>query len=209
MNAEFTLPERYHTDRRSPVRWVISHGVRQWPLLLLATFGAFVNAAMAATTFVLIGQAFNAILASPPQINQLGPIALTIAGVNVIRGLLQFARNFGFEITAQRLERDVRDELYTSLIGKSMTFHNLQSVGDTMARATNDVREVNFLFSPGINQVVGSLNFLIMPLIVAPTYNSALLITPIAFIVLFYFALRGYEDAPTHHHRGTFVFWPA
>jgi ATP-binding cassette subfamily B protein len=194
MNAEFTLPARYHTDRRSPTRWVFSHGIRHWPLLLLATFGAFVNAAMAASTFVLIGQAFNAILANPPQINRLGPIALTIAGLNIVRGLLQFARNFGFEITAQRLERDVRDELYTSLLGKSMTFHNLQSVGDTMARATNDVREVNFLFSPGINQVVGSLNFLIMPLIVAPTYNLALLLTPVAFIVSFYFALRSYMN---------------
>ncbi len=30
-----------------------------------------------------------------------------------------------------------------------MTFHSLQPVGDTMARATNDVREINFLFSPG------------------------------------------------------------
>ena len=32
-----------------------------------------------------------------------------------------------------------------------------------MARATNDVREVNFMFSPGLNLVIGSLNFLIMP----------------------------------------------
>jgi ATP-binding cassette subfamily B protein len=192
MNSEFTLPEKYHTDRRSPARWVFSHGIRQWRLMLLATIGAFVNAATAAWTFVLIGQAFNAILANPPQIDRLGPIALVIVGINIVRGLLQFARNFGFEITAQRLERDVRDELYTSLLGKSMTFHSLQSVGDTMARATNDVREVNFLFSPGINMVIGSLFFLIMPLVVAPTYDPALLLTPLVFLVLFYFALRSY-----------------
>jgi len=37
-----------------------------------------------------------------------------------------------------------------------MTFHSLQPVGDTMARATNDVREINLMFSPGINLVVGS-----------------------------------------------------
>ena len=65
---------------------------------------------------------------------------------------------------AQKIERDIRDELYVSLLGKSMTFHNLQPVGDTMARATNDVREVNFMFSPGLNLVAGSLMFLIMPL---------------------------------------------
>jgi ATP-binding cassette, subfamily B, bacterial len=52
-------------------------------------------------------------------------------------------------VLAQKMEREIRDELYVSLLGKSMTFHNLQPVGDTMARATNDVREVNFMFSPG------------------------------------------------------------
>ena len=186
MNAEFTLPERYCTDRTSPARWVFSHGIRQWPLLLLAILGAFINAAMAATTFVLIGQAFNAVLETPPDINRLGQIALLIAGLNIFLGLLSFGRNFGFEVVAQRLERDVRDELYSSLLGKSMNFHSLQSVGDTMARATNDVREVNFLFSPGINMVIGSLSFLVMPIIVAPTYNIALLATPIFFLIIFY-----------------------
>jgi len=62
----------------------------------------------------------------------------------IARGIFQFFRNFGFEVTAQRMERDVREEFYISLLGKSMTFHSLQSVGDLMARATNDIREVKF-----------------------------------------------------------------
>ncbi|HOD44230.1 MAG TPA: ABC transporter ATP-binding protein, partial [Anaerolineaceae bacterium] len=95
---------------------------------------------------------------------------------------------------AQRIEKNVRNELYTSLLGKSMTFHNLQPVGDTMARATNDVREVNFMFSPGFNMVIGSLNFLIMPLILAPTYHPSLLITPIVFIIVFFIAIRRYMN---------------
>ncbi len=192
MTAEFTLPERYHTNRSSPVRWVFSHGIKQWPLILMASIGAFVNAAMSALTFVLIGDAFNSILASPPDIRRLVQIAILIVVLNVVRGLLQFSRNFGFEVIAQRLERNIRDELYSSLLGKSMTFHSLQSVGETMARATNDVREVNFLFSPGINLVVGSLNFLIMPLIVAPTYYPSLILTPAIFTILYFFALRAY-----------------
>jgi ATP-binding cassette subfamily B protein len=93
---------------------------------------------------------------------------------------------------AQYMERDVRDELYLSLLAKSMTFHNLQPVGDTMARATNDVREVNYMFSPGLNLVIGSLNFLIIPLFVAPRIHPALMLTPAIFIVLYVFALRQY-----------------
>jgi ATP-binding cassette subfamily B protein len=73
-----------------------------------------------------------------------------------------------------------------------MTFHNLQPVGDTMARATNDVRQVNFLFSPGVNLVVGSINFLFVPLIVGPSYHPSLVITPLIFIILYFVLLRFY-----------------
>lgn len=58
-----------------------------------------------------------------------------------------------------------------------------------MARATNDVREVNFLFSPGLNLVIGSANFLIMPIILAPTYHPALLLTPTLYIIAYFGAL--------------------
>jgi ATP-binding cassette subfamily B protein len=161
-------------------------------LILIALVGAFSNAALAAATSVLVGQAFTAILADPPRLSRVGQIALIIVGLNIMRGLLQFCRNFGFELIAQGVERDVRNELYVSLLGKSMTFHNLQPVGDTMARATNDVREVNFMFSPGINLVVGSINFLIMPLALAGRYHPALILTPAAFTVLYILALWYY-----------------
>jgi ATP-binding cassette subfamily B protein len=59
----------------------------------------------------------------------------------VTRSVLQLGRNFASSVVGERVERDTRQELYLSLLGKSMTFHDLQPVGDTMARATNDVRE--------------------------------------------------------------------
>jgi ATP-binding cassette, subfamily B, bacterial len=191
-NAEFTMKHRYPSDRRGPVRWLFSHSVRHWFLWILMFIGAFGNAALAAVAPILIGQAFNHIIASPPQTEPLLRIALLIAGSQALRGLLQFSRSFGSEVLAQKMEREIRDELYVSLLGKSMTFHNLQPVGDTMARATNDVREVNFMFSPGLNLVIGSLNFLIIPLLVAPTFHPALLLTPALFVVAYAIALRHY-----------------
>ena len=188
--AEFLLPDQYASDRRTPVRWVISHALRQWPFILIATLGAFGNAAFLAVTQVNVGNAFNLVSSANPDLKKLLNIALLIAAVNLARGLLQFARNFGFEFVAQRVEKNIRQEIYTNLLGKSMTFHNLQPVGDTMARATYDVREVNYLFSPGVNMVVGSLNFLIWPLILASSYHPSLIITPAVFTVLFFILLR-------------------
>jgi ATP-binding cassette subfamily B protein len=52
-----------------------------------------------------------------------------------------------------------------------------------MARATNDVREVNLMFNPGFNLVVGSAMFLLMPLVFAPRYHPALALAPAIFII--------------------------
>lgn len=169
--------------------------------------GAAGNAGLAAVVPVLTGDAFNAMLAPIPDTSVLVPLALIIGVSQVIRGALQLGRNFGAELLAQKLERSVRDEMYLSLLGKSMTFHNLQPVGDTMARATNDVREVNLMFSPGINLVVGSLIFLLMPIFVAGRYHPSLVIVPVVFILVYFFSLARYLKtlAPiTDEVRATF-----
>jgi ATP-binding cassette subfamily B protein len=190
--AEFTVPESFPTDRRSAVRWLISYSAHYWYLFALMVFGALSNAALAAVLPVLMGQAFNAMLESPPQVSALSRIALLIVMSQVVRAILQFGRNFGAELLGQRVERDIRRELYVSLLGKSMTFHSLQPVGDTMARASNDVREVNFLFSPGLNLVIGSGLFLVMPLFVAPRYHPSLILVPLLFIIGYFLALWQY-----------------
>ncbi len=192
LSSEFTLPQSYQTNRRGPVRWLTSHARRYWYLMVSMLIGAVSNAALAAVVPVLIGRAFNSINQPTPDKSVLLPISLAIVGTQLLRGILQFVRNFSAELMGQRMERDTRNELYISLLGKSMTFHSLQAVGDTMARATNDVREINFLFSPGLNLVIGSAVFLVMPLILAPRYHPSLVLVPALFIIGYFLALWQY-----------------
>ena len=158
----------------------------------MLVMGAIGNAALAAVVPVLVGNAFNDMLQTHPDVRILIPLALIMGASQILRGVLQFGRNFGAELMAQRIERDIRDELYVALLGKSMTFHNLQPVGDTMARATNDVREVNFMFSPGVNLVVGSILFLVIPFFIIPQYSPALLLTPALFAIGYFLSIWRY-----------------
>jgi ATP-binding cassette, subfamily B, bacterial len=191
--AEFSLSHKpQNFNRTSAVRWIASHATRHWGIIIVLFIGAFGNAALAAVVPLLVGDAFNAMLKPVPDTSVLLPLALTIGGTQIFRGVLQLGRNFGAELLGQRLEREIRDELYISLLGKSMTFHNLQPVGDTMARATNDVREVNLMFSPGLNLVIGSIFFLLMPIIAAPRYHPSLVLVPALFLVAYIVALAGY-----------------
>lgn len=173
----------------------------------MMVIGAIGNAGLAAVVPVLTGDAFNAMLKPTPDTSVLIPLAVIIGVSQIVRGLLQLGRNFGAELLAQKMERSVRDELYLSLLGKSMTFHNLQPVGDTMARSTNDVREVNYMFSPGINLVVGSFIFLLVPIFVAGRYHPSLVIIPTVYILIYVLSLRRYLKtlAPiTDEVRATF-----
>lgn len=192
MSAEFTLPDHFQSDRRSPQRWIAAHTLRHWSLGITLLIGAFGNAALAAAIPILVGQAFNAVQVTPADTRTLLRAALWIAFTQVIRAVLQLGRNFSAELIGQRLERDIRDEIYVSLLGKSMTFHSLQPVGDTMARATNDVREINLMFNPGFNLVIGSAYFLLMPLLIAPTYHPSLVLVPLLFLIGYALSLWQY-----------------
>ncbi len=190
--AEFTLHRKNLYNRATTATWIISHARPYWWIIIMLVVGAIGNAALAAYVPVLTGDAFNAMTKPTPDTSVLLPLALIIGVSQIIRGVLQLGRNFGAELMAQRMERDIRDELYLSLLGKSMTFHNLQPVGDTMARSTNDVREVNFMFNPGVNLVVGSFMFIVMLFFAAPRYHPSLLITPTIFTILYFVGLARY-----------------
>lgn len=195
MASEFTIERSWQADRRGPGRWVFSHAMR-YKLVILGIFiGAIGNAALAAVVPMLIGQAFDAIVATPADLITLRNAALWIAGSQLVRGLLlQMGRNLFSETLGQRMERDIRDELYASLIGKSMSFHDSYPTGELMARATNDVREVNLMFNPGINLVIGSANFIFMPLFVAPGIHPQLILTPVLYLLMYGFVVRAYLE---------------
>ncbi len=192
--SEFAIELGRESNRRSPGRWVLSHFSRHGGLFLIMFLGALGNAALAAVMPIFIGIAFNAALANPPDFERITFAAIVILLSQLARSVLQFGRNFASSVIAERIERDSRQELYLSLLGKSMTFHDLQPVGDTMARATNDVHELNLMMMPGVNLVVGSANFLIMPLILAPRYDMQLIAAPLFFIVTYVLSLARYMN---------------
>ena len=191
MQSEFAIQLKWAPQRRDDAtRWVTAHILRHKFWLVVMVGGAIGNAAGAALMPMFIGMAFNAVVNQPINYTAISVAAIGIVISQVVRAVLQLGRNFSSEVIGQRMERDTRHELYASLIGKSMGFHDQQSVGDVMARATNDVREVNLMLNPGINLVVGSLMFLIMPIVIAPTMYPSLILVPLIFAIVYFILLQ-------------------
>lgn len=214
--TEFALVRPYHTDRRSAGRWVLSHVLRHGWLIPVVLVGALGNAVLAGVVPQMVGEAYGVLeravaagdrAAFGPAIADVVRFGWILIVSQTVRAVLQLGRNAGSEAFGQRLERDVRDELYASLLGKSMTFHGRQPVGDTMARATNDVRELNLMFNPGLNLVIGSGFFLLMPAAFGWRIHPQLAIVPTLFVVSYVVALRRYLrrlDPITREARETF-----
>jgi len=178
---EFSVIQPWRSDTRSAPRWVFSHVRRNWALIAVILAGAIGNAGLAAAIPIFTGAAFDAITGAAPDLWALALACLLLLVSQAVRSGLQLGRNFGSEVLGQRLERDARRELYGELLGKSMGFHDMHATGDVMARATNDVRELALMMAPGLNLVIGSAIFLVMPILVAPRYHPTLVIVPVLF----------------------------
>jgi ATP-binding cassette subfamily B protein len=188
---EFRIVDEYRYNRSGSVRWILSHLMRYPYLPLIALIAAIINNFAYSMIQVLIGRAFD-IISQPEWL----PTALLMVAVGVFvaalaQGLLGLFRNYSTEFIAQRMERDSRDELYISLLGKSQTFHGRQRIGDIMARATNDVRQLNFMFSPGLMLILDAAMGIVVPVLLISQVATELLLVPILF--LFFFGLSLYD----------------
>lgn len=189
---EFRVENEYHYNRSGPLRWILSHLMRYPWLPLLVTAASIFNNLAASYVQVFIGRAFDLISAPGWQTSTLLALAFAAFGAVAGQSLLGLTRNYTNEFIAQLIERDSRDELYTSLLGKSQTFHGRQRIGDIMARATNDVRALNIMFSPGVMLLVDGLMGIVAPIALMATIKIELLLVPSIFLLLFVITVWDY-----------------
>ena len=189
---EFSVDDEHVYNRSGPVRWIISHLLRYPHLLTSFLLAATLTNVLFSSVPRLTGLAFDEVLKPEPSASRLLSLALFILGLVLVRGLLDITNSWSVETLGQRMERDGRDELYVSLLGKSQTFHNRQRVGDIMARATSDVRQLNPMMNPGVSLILESSIGIISPLVFIAFLRPELLVAPSLFVIAHIFALRRY-----------------
>ncbi|MCG3222363.1 MAG: ABC transporter ATP-binding protein [Candidatus Heimdallarchaeota archaeon] len=146
-SGEFFDPVMAKYDKRSHLRWVLSHITAYKGLLVAFVILSTVSIAISTINPILMGNNLvNEIIAS--NWSQVRLFAFIILSLTILNGLVGFANSIVIEVASQKVERDIRDEYYASMLSKSMTFHDTVKAGDVMARATFDTRMVNYLVNP-------------------------------------------------------------
>jgi len=190
--------------------WLVKHIFYRSNKFLMVLFFTLMilTSYLASLIYIIIGKAIDVFPGG--QSNQVINYTFMVLFIGLgspISGIL--SRTFR-EIVAQRIERDVRREFYLSLLGKSQSFHDNQRIGDIMARATNDVRFLNFLISPALGMILDAAINLIIPIyLIGSTYRVELILIPMIFSVIFILYLRRFLrrlTPPTVSRRIAFGF---
>jgi len=180
--------------KKGVTRWILSHifhGTNKI-FIIVVLFTTILASILSSSISVSIGNAVEQFLNA--NIGTLIFFTITILILGLMTPILRLL-NYGLrEILAQRLERDTRKEFYGILLGKSQSFHDKQQIGDLMARATDDVRMLNFLISPAVSLIFESFTSLFIPIIfILLIYPVQLIFEPVIFTILFIISLRRYN----------------
>ncbi len=105
--------------------------------------------ATAALTPLLIREGVDA-LTQGFRLERLVWFSVALAGLSAVKGLFQYWMRVILIGVSRDIEYDLRNDLFTHLIGLSRDFYSRFRTGDIMARATNDLNAVRMMLGPGI-----------------------------------------------------------
>ena len=189
--SEFSIEGLREYSRTGPVRWIISHCLEHKLYFFVGLLG-FASAYFSfSTARVLFGRGAELII-NGGDVRAIIAVSLGVLIVSVWDGLGSLVGSLAMVILSTRVERDSRHELYASLLGKSQTFHDQQRVGDVMARATDDVRQLHFVIHPGIMFIFDMVLGFAVPILYIAFINWELLLVPALFVLAYTIVVRRY-----------------
>ncbi len=189
--SEFTIEGLREYNRSGPVRWIISHCWEHKIYFLGGLLGFLSGYIAFSAARVLFGEAVQVIVDNEGAAAVLA-VSLGVLLASVWDGIGSLLGSLSLVVLGIRLERDSRHELYVSLLGKSQTFHDQQRVGDVMARATDDVRQLNAVIQPGVIFIFDMVLGFVVPITFIALINLELLLVPFLFLGTYIVIVRRY-----------------
>ena len=190
--SEFQI-KTFMSNKSSANKWIMSYLFSYKFLMFMMVVLQIVATLLQSLVPVYIGVGVTLFSENQLDIPALTNITWLVLVAGVGSAIASLLKAFCVETVSQRFERDSRDEFYSVLIGKSLTFHDKQQIGDLMSRAAQDIRQLNFMMSPGVNLVFNAAMGLIIPLILIAQINLQLLLFPGLFLISFLIVLRKYN----------------
>jgi ATP-binding cassette subfamily B multidrug efflux pump len=147
---------RWETRLRSPARAVLDYALRYWVRYLIGIVALLAATGLALAIPATVKRAVDALerdAASAPLAQE----ALLIVALALAHGVARLASRFTLVGGSQRVEYDVRNDLYRALQAYPPAFYAAHRTGDLMSRGSSDVAAVKSLVGFGFVSLVGTL----------------------------------------------------
>ncbi|NHJ84510.1 MAG: ABC transporter ATP-binding protein [Asgard group archaeon] len=131
-------------------KWFAKHIWKEKWLFLLMIIFLMIFIGTVSFTPLFIGDVFDELSLPSPSFTQILKTSIFIAVAGVLRTLGDYIQSYSNEVIAHKVTRNVTEEFYDNMLEKSQEFHDRVRIGDIMARATYDTRQMNIFIAPGI-----------------------------------------------------------
>ncbi len=138
-----------------PLQILIGYLRRQRPRYLVGLVFLLLTNAFALAIPWILKDAIEAIR-SGVTLAVLTGSALSIIALAVLQGLTRAGSRFALLGASQRVEAQIRDDLFAKLLRLPPAFYQTQRTGDLMSRATNDLQAVAMLIGFGCLSLVNT-----------------------------------------------------
>ena len=120
--------------------------------------------------------------------NNLNVLFVTIGlfvGAVLLSNVAMAGRLYAARYSSQKVIHDIRNDLYTHLSAKSMSFFDRHQTGDLMSRVTNDVNMIQFFFAMAGTVILSSIALTAMNLVFMLVLDWVLALAIIGLIPFF------------------------
>ncbi|NHJ40103.1 MAG: ABC transporter ATP-binding protein [Asgard group archaeon] len=131
-------------------KWFAKHILKEKLLFILMLIFLILFIGARSLTPLLIGDVFDILDIEGVVFNDLIWPALKIVFVGITITICDYLQSYLNEVIAHKVTRNVTEEFYDDMLEKSQEFHDRVKIGDIMARATYDTRQMNIFISPGL-----------------------------------------------------------
>lgn len=119
--------------------------------------------------------------------------SLFIALAGLVRAGGDFVQSYINEVIAHKVTKNVTEEFYDNMLEKSQEFHDRVKVGDIMARATYDTRQMNIFIAPGLKFLFEAFFQILFSVSLMIWINPKLTIMLLVALPLYVVTIRDYN----------------
>ncbi len=131
-------------------KWFAKHILREKWLFLRMLIFLMLFIGTVSFTPLLIGNIFDELAKPDRSFTIIIMTSLFIAIAGIGRTLGDYIQSYTNEVIAHKVTKNVTEEFYDDMLKKSQEFHDRVKIGDMMARATYDTRQMNIFIAPGL-----------------------------------------------------------